>query len=144
VRLRAKPQTVGQDARIGLAGPLWGTVAAILFLTVGLGTAWPTWVAIGAIGAWINVFNLLPIWQLDGGRAWNALSRTERTWAAVVLWLLALLAGDGLLFVLAIAGTARAAVGRAPEKGDRSAFLMYAGLSVVLTVIARTGAIVPR
>jgi Zn-dependent protease len=30
------------------------------------------------VGGWINLSNLLPVWQLDGGRAFNALSRQQR------------------------------------------------------------------
>ena len=139
VRLRARPQTAAQDARIGMAGPLWGMFAAGAFLAVGHAAEWPAWLAIAAVGAWINIFNLLPVWQLDGGRAWNALSRRERGWAAAALWLLALLASDGLFFIIAIAGTLRAAIGRAPEKGDRGALLMYVGLAAALTLLMRAG-----
>jgi Zn-dependent protease len=139
VRLRARPQTAAQDARIGMAGPLWGMFAAGAFLAVGHAASWPAWLAIAAVGAWINIFNLLPVWQLDGGRAWNALSRRERAWAAAALWLLALLASDGLFFIIAIAGTLRAAAGRAPEKGDRGAALMYVGLAAALTLLMRAG-----
>jgi Zn-dependent protease len=135
VRLRAAPKSAAQDARVGMAGPLWGTVAALLFLLVGASAQWPAWKAIAAVGAWINVFNLLPVWQLDGGRAWTALSRRERGWASAALWLLALLVGDGLFFIIAIAGTLRAALGRAPDKGDRPALMMYVGLAAALTLL---------
>jgi Zn-dependent protease len=135
VRLRAAPQSRAQDARVGMAGPLWGTVAALLFLLVGTAAQWPSWRAIAAVGAWINVFNLFPVWQLDGGRAWTALSRRERGWAAAALWGLALLAGDGLFIIIAIAGTMRVFVGRAPERGDRPALLMYIGLAAGLTLL---------
>ena len=142
VRLRQSPKSPAQDARIGMAGPLWGMMAAIGFLMIGWTASWPSWIAIASVGAWINLFNLLPVWQLDGGRAWNALSRRERGWASAVLWGLALLAGDGLFFIIAIAGSLRAFTGKAPEKGDRGAFWMYVALAAVLTLImhlARSG-----
>ena len=66
VRLKQHPATVGEDARVGLAGPAWGTVAAVGALALGAGLHRPTLLAIGHVGAWIN---LLPLWQLDGGRA---------------------------------------------------------------------------
>jgi Zn-dependent protease len=137
VRLKAAPQSRAQDARVGMAGPLWGTAAAAFFLAVGWLAEWPMWLAIATIGAWINMFNLLPVWQLDGGRAWNALDRRERMWAAAALWLLALLAGDGLFFIIAIAGTLRVVMGRAPEKGDRPALVMYVALAAGLTLLMR-------
>ena len=74
-------------------------------------------------------------WQLDGGRAWNALARGQRGWIAALLWGLALLTSDGLFFILAIAGTLRAWSGKAPDKADRGAFWMHAGLAVALTVV---------
>jgi Zn-dependent protease len=135
VRLRQHPQSLAQDARIGMAGPLWGLLAACFFLIVGLLVPWRSWVAIGAIGAWINMFNLLPIWQLDGGRAWKALSRRERGWASAALWGMALFVGDGLFFIIAIAGTLRAVMGKAPEKGDRGAAWSYIVLAAVLTLL---------
>ena len=135
VRLRRSPQSHAQDARIGMAGPLWGMLAALGFLVVGWTASWPAWVAIASVGAWINLFNLLPVWQLDGGRAWNALSRRERGWACAALWGLALLAGDGLFFIIAIAGSLRAFAGKAPEKRDPGACWMYIALAAVLTLI---------
>ena len=104
---------------------------------VGWATHWPAWLAIAAVGAWINMFNLLPVWQLDGGRAWNALSRQERGWAAAGLWLLALWSGDGLFSVIAIVGTLRALIGRAPEQGDRPALFMYLALAGGLTLLMK-------
>jgi Zn-dependent protease len=139
VRLKAAPQSPAQDARVGMAGPLWGAVAAGGFLAVGHLAEWPMWLAIATIGAWINMFNLLPVWQLDGGRAWNALARRERMWAAAALWLLALVAGDGLFFIIAITGTLRVVMGRAPEKGDRAALVMYVALAAGLTLLMRVG-----
>jgi Zn-dependent protease len=135
VRLRQPPRSPAEDARIGMAGPMWGALAAVGFLVMGRAMQWPAWNAIAAVGAWINIFNLLPVWQLDGGRAWNALARSQRGWTAALLWGLALLTSDGLFFILAIAGTLRAWSGKAPEKADPGAFWMHAGLAVGLTVI---------
>jgi len=135
VRLRQPPRSPAEDARIGMAGPLWGALAALGFLVVGQAMAWKAWIAIAAVGAWINIFNLLPVWQLDGGRAWNALARGQRLWTAALLWGLALMAGDGLFFIIAIVGTLRAWSGKAPEKPDPGAFWMHAGLAVALTVV---------
>jgi Zn-dependent protease len=143
VRMKSAPRSPAQDARVGMAGPLWGLLAAAGFLAVGAAASWPAWYAIAAVGAWINIFNLLPVWQLDGGRAWNALSRRERGWATAALWLLALLAGDGLFFIIAIAGSLRTILGRAPDKGDRGATYLYIALVGALTLLihfAKAGA----
>jgi Zn-dependent protease len=136
VRLKQHPATVGEDARVGLAGPVWGAAAAIGALVVGAALGKPIFIAIARVGALINLFNLLPVWQLDGGRGFAALSRRQRGIVAGVLWLLALTAQDGMLFLLALAATVRAAAkAGAPEKGDRNVLLTYLALTVGLTVL---------
>ena len=79
------------DARIGLAGPVWGLGAAVAAWLLFLATGAEIWQAIAELTGFLNLFNLMPIWQLDGARGFHALSRQER-WAvtaavAVVLWL---------------------------------------------------------
>jgi Zn-dependent protease len=138
VRLKQHPATRAQDARVGLAGPVWGAGAALGFLTIGWMAGWPSWVATARVGAWINLFNLLPVWQLDGGRAFVALSRRQRGWLAAALWGLALFGRDGMLFVVAIAATARAAGGAdAPPEGDRGVFWTYLVLAAGFTAMIR-------
>ena len=140
VRLKQHPATVAEDARVGLAGPIWGAVAALLTLGAGSLFGSPILSAIGHVAAWINLFNLLPVWQLDGGRAFAALSRQQRTIVAVALWLLALVGQDGMLFLLAIAATARAVIrGNAPAQGDRPVLATYLILAVGLTIMIVTG-----
>ena len=49
------------------------------------------WYAIAHTAAWLNLFNLLPIWQLDGGRGFRALTRKQRGMAAgvaIAMWAL--------------------------------------------------------
>jgi Zn-dependent protease len=138
VRLKQHPATPGEDARVGLAGPIWGAAAAIGALLIGIGLHAPTFLAIARIGAWINLFNLIPVWQLDGGRGFAALSRKQRTIAAVVVWALALGVGEGMLFLVAIGATFRAATSGAtpaPVEGDRSVLATYLALCIGLTAL---------
>jgi Zn-dependent protease len=145
IRLKEHPQTVGQDARVGLAGPIWGAVAAVGFLVAGIAGGWPSMIAVGRVGAWINLFNLLPIWQLDGGRAFGALSRRQRGWTAATLWGLALVSGDGMMFLLAVVATLRALGQNAPAKGDPGVFLTYVALAAGLTLlVVKAAALIPQ
>ncbi len=134
VRLKQRPATAGEDARVGLAGPVWGAGAAVAALLLGRALHVPILSAIARVGAWINLFNLIPVWQLDGGRGFVALSRRQRAFAAAVLWTLALSRHEGMLYILAIAVSFRAASATgAPERGDRAIFWTYVALVVGLT-----------
>src|SRR4029077_5882568 len=84
IRLKQYPATPREDARVGLAGPLWGLGAAAAAYGVYFATRIGVWGAIGHFGAWVNLFNLLPVWQLDGGRGFRALTRVHRWLAAAV------------------------------------------------------------
>lgn len=136
VRLNQPLSSVGEDARVGLAGPVWGAGAAVAAWGLSLALHQPVLGAIAHVGAYINLFNLLPVWQLDGGRAFAALTAKQRGVVAAVLWALALMVGDGLLFILAIAATARAFMrGNAPERGDSPVLAGYLVLAVGLTLL---------
>jgi Zn-dependent protease len=62
------------EARVGLAGPVLGTVASLVPLAIWLLTGSDFWRALAYIGFLLNLFNLLPVVPLDGGRAMAALS----------------------------------------------------------------------
>ena len=62
------------EARVGLAGPILGTIATLVPLGIWLATGEDLWRALAYIGFFLNLFNLLPILPLDGGRAMAALS----------------------------------------------------------------------
>jgi Zn-dependent protease len=62
------------EARTGLAGPILGSVGALVCLIVYAVTGEEFWQALAYTGFFLNLFNLLPISPLDGGRAAAALS----------------------------------------------------------------------
>ena len=86
VRLQQHPATVIEDARIGLAGPMWGLGAAAACFGLYHATGEQFWGALAQFGAIINLFNLIPIWQLDGGRGFRSLTRGQRWLAAIAVW----------------------------------------------------------
>src|SRR5579863_4640477 len=137
IRLRQHPANPREDARIGLAGPIWGLGAAA-FAYAGFLLGWgPLWAAVARFGAWVNLFNLLPVWQLDGGRAFRALSRRQRLVAAAVLAGLWALSREGLLLLLLLAAAVQAFRRDAPETDDPIALGQYAGLAAVLTLLCQ-------
>jgi Zn-dependent protease len=62
------------EARVGLAGPILGSLATLIPLGIWLATGNEFWQALAFIGFFLNLFNLLPVLPLDGGRAMAALS----------------------------------------------------------------------
>jgi Zn-dependent protease len=136
IRLRQHPATVGEDARVGLAGPIWGLGAALASYAVYLVTRIPIWGAIAHFGAWVNLFNLLPVWQLDGGRGFRALTRRERWLATAALAAIWLVTSEPLLVLLALAGAANALAAGADEP-DTGALGTYVGLALTLALLAR-------
>jgi Zn-dependent protease len=62
------------EARVGLAGPILGSIATLVPLGIWLATGEEFWRALAYIGFLINLFNLLPVLPLDGGRAMAAIS----------------------------------------------------------------------
>ena len=134
MRLKQHPAGPAEDARVGLAGPIWGLGASLAAGAAFVATANPYWAAIARSGAWLNLLNLLPVWQLDGGRGFNALTRTQR-WAVVAacaaLWLVT---GEGLLVLLGLAGAARA-FGPGAERPDQGALAQFVFLLVALSAL---------
>ena len=62
------------EARVGLAGPILGSVATLIPLGLWLATGSEFWQALAYVGFFLNLLNLLPVLPLDGGRAMAALS----------------------------------------------------------------------
>lgn len=62
------------EARVGLAGPYFGAAASAVVAIVGLATHTGLLEALGYIGFLLNLFNLLPVVPLDGGRAMAAMA----------------------------------------------------------------------
>jgi Zn-dependent protease len=62
------------EARVGLAGPILGTLGCLALLPVAIATGEDFWYALVFTGLFLNLFNLLPVVPLDGGRAMAALT----------------------------------------------------------------------
>jgi Zn-dependent protease len=62
------------EARVGLAGPILGTVGSAVCLVIAEATNSDLFRALAYIGFFLNLFNLLPVVPLDGGRAMAAMA----------------------------------------------------------------------
>ena len=107
IRLKRLSMTPIQDARVGLAGPLYGLGAALLALGLTYVTGSKAWGAIAHFGAVVNLFNLIPVWQLDGSRGFASLTKAQRLTvlsAAAALWLMT---SEPMLFLIGLGAAFR-------------------------------------
>ncbi|MBX9787768.1 MAG: site-2 protease family protein [Pirellulales bacterium] len=139
VRLQQRVVNPREDAEIGLAGPIYGLVAAAVSLGLWVATDLPIFAAIGSVGAWINLFNLLPVASLDGGRAFHAMSREQKLLSGLVVAAAWLVARDGMLILLGLLCVARAfSDPPRPAAGAKAAWT-YCLLIVSLTAAMLAG-----
>jgi Zn-dependent protease len=124
------------DAKIGLAGPVWGLGAALASLGVYVATDKPIWLAIAHLTGFLNLFNLIPVWQLDGSRGFHALSRVERWIVVATIALAVYLTGQRLLFIVGGVAVWRAAQ-REVGPGDRRVLATFVVLVAALSWIAK-------
>jgi Zn-dependent protease len=88
ILLREMPHNAWREARVALAGPIVGTLAATAVWAASGAYQSDLLLAIAYTGFFINLFNLLPIVPLDGGRIVAAIH--PWLWAAGLAGLLAL------------------------------------------------------
>lgn len=132
VRLNQYPANEREDATVGLAGPLWGLGAAAACALVWLATDAALAAALARTGAWINLFNLTPIWQLDGGRGFRALDRSQRWLAVGALGLAWFVSGDVMVLIIAVVAVFRTATDAPSLTGDRRILWLYVALVLLL------------
>jgi Zn-dependent protease len=63
---RSHPTDALKQAQIGIAGPIAGTIGATAAFALYGSTHSPVLLLAALIGFYLNLFNLLPVWQLDG------------------------------------------------------------------------------
>ena len=139
VRLKEYPADVDEDAQVGLAGPRWGLgVSVFVFLLARL-THSGALSAIAHTSAWINLFNLIPIPPLDGGRGFRALGNRQRLISAAVLGGVYLLTSQAFVGIIALLALARSFEKRPDATQNARILIEYLGLSTLLAFIAGGG-----
>jgi Zn-dependent protease len=135
------------EARVGLAGPIVGSIATLVPLAIWLATGEPFWQALAYVGFFLNLLNLLPVLPLDGGRAMAALS--PWVWIAGYAALIALFfffPNPILILVLIFGGIETwrrfknrntpegRAYHRVPARTRALVATVYIGLAIALTI----------
>jgi Zn-dependent protease len=136
VRLKQNPANAVEDARVGLAGPVWGLGACLASLTIYALTGNTLFAVIASVAAWLNLFNLIPVWQLDGSRGIRSLTAPQ-------VWMLALLTGgmfwlvrDRFLILIAVLLAYRAWTKRDQASPDWTGMIQFAGLIIALSLFS--------
>jgi Zn-dependent protease len=126
-----------QDARVGLAGPFWGLGAAVACTLSYFYFQLPLLAALARTGAWINLFNLIPFWQLDGGRGFHSLNRAQRWLAFGAIGLTLLLTREPFLLVLMGFALFQCFRKEMPEEADGVGLFQYVLLVFVLACLCK-------
>ena len=108
VLLKERIDDPSVDAKIGLAGPVWGLGAGLGAFALHRLTGAPIWGAIAELTGWLDLFNLIPIWQLDGARGFHALSSAQRWTVVGALALAFVLTAQKLLIIVGLVAVFRA------------------------------------
>jgi Zn-dependent protease len=74
INLRQMPRNALEEAIVGIGGPVTGTIAAIVTYLIYLKTGSSLFLMLAEFGFMLNLFNMLPVPPLDGGRVTAAVS----------------------------------------------------------------------
>ena len=89
ISMEEQPSSARDEAFMAIAGPVFGTIAGIITVALGVVLGVPEMFALAGWAFWLNFFNLVPLAPLDGGRISMAIER--RMWVLglpMILWML--------------------------------------------------------
>jgi Zn-dependent protease len=137
------------EARVGLAGPILGTIGSGVCLVIGEASNSNFFRALAYIGFFLNLFNLLPVVPLDGGRAMAAMAPWMWFVGLGAVVALAFVFPSPILLIILVFGgievwrrwklrgtrsLEQAAYYRVPPRSRLLVGVVYVGLIVVLAV----------
>ncbi len=106
------------EARVGLAGPILGSIGSAVCIVIWHVTGADIWRALAFTGFFLNLFNLLPVVPLDGGRAMAAMA--PWMWfagLAAMVPLVLIFPNPIILIIIVFAGLETAKRWRARKRG---------------------------
>jgi len=95
ISLRARPRSTWEDFVIGAGGPIAGSVGAAICIAISVIADSQLLFVIGYFALVLNLFNLIPVWQLDGARMCAPIRRSHAAVGAA--WLLAIMIASAML-----------------------------------------------
>jgi Zn-dependent protease len=107
------------------------SVALVVYRATGL----TLWAAIAHFGAVVNLFNLIPIWSLDGSRGLHSLTRAHRGIVLASAFALWMLTSNPMLFLIAAVCGYRMFTRDWQIEPDNEGLAYYVGLLAALALI---------
>jgi len=114
---------------------MYGLGAAVAAMCAYYVTGVKVWGVIGHFGAWVNLFNLIPVWQLDGSRGLRSLTRFERGLVLVTAGTLWLLTSNPMLLLVAVGCAYRMFTRDWPAEPDNKGLAQFLGLLAALSAV---------
>ncbi len=108
IALKDLPKNAEEDAFIAFGGPIAGSIGAFICLTIFAFDANPFWLTLAYTGFFLNLFNLVPVYPMDGGRIASAVSTKLWIFGIIVLAVLAVHWMNPVLFIILIFGILQA------------------------------------
>jgi Zn-dependent protease len=107
IALKEAPRNAWIEAQVGIGGPMLGTLGAGICEVLHLATGNPMFGALAYTGFFLNLFNLMPVGFLDGGRIVTALSPWLWVIGFAVLAVLTLMHPNFILILILLASVPR-------------------------------------
>ena len=96
INLRQMPRNAWEEAVVGIGGPITGTLAAGVTYLIYLQTGSMLFLRLAEFGFLLNLFNMLPVPPLDGGRVTAAVS--PWVWIVGLLLVVLYVAADWVVY----------------------------------------------
>jgi len=142
IGMKQLPKNATMEAYVGLGGPVIGSLGAFAAYFVYRATNHDLWLVLAYIGIILNLFNLLPLMPLDGGRIAGAISRWIWVAGYVLAVVVMLLRPSPILMLVlilgagetwnAIRGRGRSDYYSVPTNERLTIALLYFGLMAIL------------
>ncbi|WP_019121536.1 site-2 protease family protein [Brevibacillus massiliensis] len=104
ISLKEQPRDAKTEAYLAYGGPLAGLIAFLPAVPLYAWTHNPFWGLVIFLGAMLNLFNLLPVSPLDGGRIVSVLSTKIWFFGLAGIGLLLIFSPDPILFLIFLFG----------------------------------------
>lgn len=104
IAMKGRPRDAYVEALVGIGGPILGSLGALACLVVAGITGSAFWYALAWTGFMINLFNLIPISPLDGGRIAGVISRWLWVVGYIVGGIVFLVTKSPILFLILLLG----------------------------------------